>query len=262
MAVSQDRVAAASWDGQVRLIAINGSLLWEKKLQGSVEDVGMSQSGAYIAATSFLYPKGKLYLLDEKGKILWERDVPQSKGVDVGDDGQAVLGSTDGAVRLFARNGAPTWEFKLEKSAWGAWDAAFGSGGIAVGGDDAYVYLLEPSGKTIWKATAGEKSYLYGVAVSDGRVAAASQDWYVYLYEGGKLRWKYRTGGSNYGVAVTQGYVAAGSWDNNIYLLDMDGRLLERHPMAGHVNKLSFSPDRKYLAAGSSDGAVYLFSLS
>jgi WD40 repeat protein len=269
-----ERTVVGSWDGSLYLLDRKGRLLWRERLQGSVDDAGISEDGALIAATSFLYPErpgalgGRLSLYREDGTLLWVREVKHSKGVDVDPAMGVVVGSEDATVSLYTPSGEEEWVFRARESPWGTWDVAFLSegGGVIAGGDDARLTLLDPDGRLLWEREHGRRDYLYGVASSqDGRVlAGVSQSRKLFLYNRqGDPLWKSETEGSNYGVALSSDgrYVAVGSWDGSLYLFDGKGRLLHRLPVKGHLNRVSFSPDDRYLVVGSSDGSAYFFEV-
>lgn len=255
-----DYVAIGSWDGYVYLLNRSGQLFWKFKMKGSTEDVAISEN--YVAATSYLIREGTLYLFSISGELLWSKTFSSHlKGVDVGAQG-VLVGSGDGSIYLFYRNGTKAWEYKTENSAWGVWDVAFSKGSVVAGGDDASLYLLGMDGKLIWKKNLSRESHIYGVAISeDGEYSAAvSEDKNVYFFKNGELLWKRGTGFSNYGVAISK-YIAAGSWDGYFYLFDRSGNLLWKYNIGSYVNRVAFSPEGSYLAAASSDGYAYFFEI-
>jgi WD40 repeat protein len=257
--------ALGSWDDRVYFLNKKGELLWEFKAKGGVHDVAMTSSADTIAVLSYIYDETTLHVIDKNGRELWNLSLPGlARGVDITEDGSIAVASYTGKVILL-KEGSILWEYALEKSAWGAWDAVFADNRIIAGDDNAIIYELDLKGELLRKKKLGRKDYIYGVAADPegSYVAAVTQDKNVYLFRDGKLQWKHQTGFSNYGAAISPrgDLVAVGSWDKNLYLYDIQGKLLWKHYVGDSVNRISFSGDGRYLLIGSSDNSAYLFEL-
>ena len=257
--------ALGSWDDHVYFLNKKGEPLWEFKAKGGIHDVAMTSNTATIAVLSYTYDETTLHILDKNGRELWNLSIPGlARGIDITEDGSIAVASYTGKVILL-KNGYILWEYALEKSAWGAWDAVFADNRIIAGDDNAIIYELNLDGGLLWKKKLGRKDYIYGVAADSkgSYVAAVTQDKNVYLFKNGKLQWKQQTGFSNYGAAISPkgDLVAVGSWDKNLYLFGIRGDLLWKHYVGDNVNRISFSGDGRYLLIGSSDNSAYLFEL-
>ncbi|MFQ5815305.1 MAG: PQQ-binding-like beta-propeller repeat protein [Candidatus Hydrothermarchaeaceae archaeon] len=277
--ITEDGEMIVAGSGDFNLYAFNrtGGSLWQFKAFGAVNDVSITPKGDRIVATSYVTPNGTVYLLDSKGRLIWKRTLESfAKGVDISSDGDTIaLGLGNGKIRVLDKNGKTLWDYETRHSAWGVWDVALKpDGGVVAGGDDTYFYILSPEGELIFNDSKGSGLYVHGVAVSeDGsyigvashgkRVGQEAFEAFIYLYQGTKLLWRYKTGRLNYGVALTKrgDLVAAGSWDKNLYLLNNRGELVVKYPMGSYVNRMAFSGDGKYLVAGTVDGGIHFFEV-
>jgi WD40 repeat protein len=79
-----------------------------------------------------------------------------------------------------------------------------------------------------------------------------------------RLAWSYQTGAEVWSVSISSdgNYIAAGSGDNRVYLFSRSSGLLWSYQTGGLVYSISISSDGNYIAAGSWDNRVYLFSRS
>ncbi len=257
-------IAIASYDNMLRLMNRSGSVLWSFSTRGNAEGVALSEGENFLLASSYLVPEARVYLfsIGENTSLLWEkRFETQVKGVAVSERLRlAVVGDSSGIVRAYSLTGEPRWSFKIEKSAWGAWDVEMGNG-ICVAGDDTYLYLLSPEGRMLWRQSGGRRGYFYGCALQEELVAGVTQDRMLYVFSArGKPLWSFRSGFANYDVALSKELVALSSWDRKVYLFSADGELLQVLSFESEPTELDFSPDGKSLAVGSRDGRLYLFT--
>lgn len=251
--------AIASWDDYVYLLKDN-TLQWKFKTRGSANAVAISKN--YIVATSYLIPKGMLYLLDFEGNVVWNKTLPElCSALDI-DEGENMLlvGCRDSNVYAYNLEGELIWKFSVAKSAWGVWDVVIKDNKIAVASDDTFVYLLNKEGNMLWKASQGRKSYLYAVDLFNDSIAVASQDKMLYCYQNQKLKWKFKTGFSNSDVAFSGdgNYIALASLDKNLYILNKKGELLQKIYLGEEVTAVAFSEEK--VIAGLKNGKVIFLS--
>ncbi|RLF56871.1 MAG: hypothetical protein DRN25_07365 [Thermoplasmata archaeon] len=249
-------IAIGSWDDNIYLLK-ETEVLWRYRTRGSV--YGVALCNGKVVATSFIINGGKLYLLFINGTPYLEKDIPDlCSGVSCLGD-LILIGCRDGNLYAYNSHGDLVWKFETKKSAWGIWDVETHNGTIALACDDTYVYTLNASGDLIWKASAGRKSYLYGVDVYNSGIAVASQDGFVYFYRGGSLLWKFKTGFSNSAVKFSPDgeYIAVGSWDKNLYILNREGKLMKKVNVGSEINDIVFGEDMIIL--GLKSGEVKFF---
>lgn len=258
------RAAVGSFNKFLYLLDSNGKELWRFKTRGSIQDVAMSGDGKYVAAVSYVYDESTVYLLTGDGEKVWSVSIPGlARGVDVDKKGRVAVASY--MERVYMIDKEIRWEHVLPESAYGAWDVVFAGDTVLVVDDNAFLYTLSTEGKLIKKLKVAKKDYPYGVAAGPGGyTAVVTQKGGVYLYKDGKLRWSRKMGApgerlvAGYGVAISESgeLVAAGSWDRNLYVYSIDGKLLLKHGVGDHVNRVAFSGDR--LIFGSTNGLAYL----
>ena len=130
---------------------------------------------------------------------------------------------------------------------------AIGSDGVVyIGGDDKYLYAINPGGTLKWKFLTGNSVYSSPSIGSDGTVYVGSQDNYLYAINStGALKWKFQTGNNVYSSPAigSDGTVYVGSLDNYLYAISPAGALKWKF-LTG--NSVFSSP------AVGSDGTVYV----
>jgi len=268
------RVAAGSVNHYFYLYDLeDGTELLKKQISKTmVEDIGITDSGDYIALAGSRLKNGEVYLMRKTGTQSCSEEIgDEVRGIAISGDGNYIAaGSEDRNVYLLNRRCTVLWSYPTQESPWGVWDVDISSSGeyIAAGGDDKTLYLLDKDGELVWSKTLERKSgmpspQIYGVAVSPeaGYVAASSQDTYVYFFDrAGNFLWEYKTGDSAPAVAIsTDGErTIVGSENGNIYYLDRNGKLIQNLNLGSGVKGVAISDDGIRMSASTKGGDVYL----
>ncbi|MBS7637227.1 WD40 repeat domain-containing protein [Candidatus Bathyarchaeota archaeon] len=261
---------AVAGEHKVFLFNNRGVKLWESylydpmqgKISGAyVRDVAISIDGQYVAAVGSYV----LCLYNHTGGLVWTVYTPSvpSYTYDVAmssDASYIAITDSDGVVSLFNRNGELLWHKPLAA----AFVALSGDGSyIAVSGEGAH--LLSRDGQIVW-------SYLnvggavIDIAVDGSFVVVGDYDsgkTYVFGRESNVTIWSYPTGQVD-DVAISRDknkIVSSGL--TGIYLFSITGELLGSYPTKyeGVSYSCAAISDRGiYIAAGSQDRNVYLFS--
>lgn len=269
IAAGKHYIAVASYENMIYLLNMTGAPVWSFQTHGNAEAVALSEDENYLLATSYLVPEARIYLFRLTGEnvsLIWEKILKNIvKGAAISEESNlAILAAGDGRAYAYTLKGEPRWTFEIQKSAWGVWDVALQDGHIALAGDDTYLYLLDTSGRLLWKRGGRKGSYLYGCALSQELVAGVAQDRTLYVYDiRGRPLWTFKTGFSNHGVDISPDseLIAISSWDKKVYILNRSGDVLAKIVFEQEPTDVDFTPDGRLLAVGSRDGKVYVFRI-
>ncbi|MES2212796.1 MAG: outer membrane protein assembly factor BamB [Pseudomonadota bacterium] len=152
-ATEKDRVYLADDTGFVEARdLISGKVLWHDDLSVKISSPpGADSKQVYLGTKN-----GKLYALDQKGKLAWVRNLPSSLFAAPVATGQGVLTFThDNTVELWAADGTASWQGEHHVPALMLYNSATPTvdGDFAyVGYSDGAVAAIELStGQTIWQ---------------------------------------------------------------------------------------------------------------
>ncbi len=269
VAAGRNYIVVGSYENRIYLLNMTGSPVWSFQTWGNTEAVALSEDENYLLATSYLFPEARIYLFrltEGNVSLVWEKTLKNVvKGAAISEESNlAILAAGDGRAYAYTLKGEPRWTFEIQKSAWGVWDVALQDGHIALAGDDTYLYLLDTSGRLLWKRGGRKGSYLYGCALSQELVAGVAQDRTLYVYDiRGRPLWTFKTGFSNHGVDISPDseLIAISSWDKKVYILNRSGDVLAKIVFEQEPTDVDFTPDGRLLAVGSRDGKVYVFRI-
>ena len=128
-------------------------------------------------------------------------------------------------------------------------------GTVYVGGDDHYLYAINPNGTLKWSYPTGNYVLSSPAIGTDGTVYIGSSDHDLYAVNpDGSLKWVYSTGSYIYSsspAVAADGTVYVGSYDDKLYAINSDGSLRWSFPTRAPV----FSSP-----AIGADGTVYVGS--
>lgn len=212
-------VAVASEDRHVYLLDGSGRLLWKSKARKPVNAAAVAADGSLVIAAS---DDGSFSVLDGSGQSLWQKDVGTDVGAaaiyGAGGDTRVLIGSGDGAISLYSRQGDLLLETQLGYAVK-ALDVTPNGGLIIAGCKNGAAYLLDGSdGRRLWSYQARDE--VNGVSIAnDG------------------------------------GLIALGSEDGTAYLLDRQGKALQSMAQDSPVLSVALSGDGDLLALGTLGGA-------
>jgi len=229
----------------------NVSLLWSRSIGGNVQ-VDISGDGRYMTAASvnFSSPKTEaVYMFNtESSTPLWSSPIEYLgyHGLAISRDGQYVITSTTtketdpydrtGRVRLFSRNSNdPLWTYTTKYGLYSASISADGSYMVVGGGSqNKKVYFFErSSGTPVWICPTG-----YWVLTR---------------------------------ISADGNYIVSGGGDDTVRLFSKDSNepICSRHldvsgagihPWIDHIYGCAISYHGNYIAIGTENAKVYLFS--
>jgi tetratricopeptide (TPR) repeat protein len=82
----------------------------------NIQSVSISKEGGLISVGT---REGGIYLLDDKGKILYEYNIQNPVyGVSVSSNGDVVAGAMNGSIVLFSNEGEPLWKYQTGENIW------------------------------------------------------------------------------------------------------------------------------------------------
>jgi ABC-type sugar transport system permease subunit/outer membrane protein assembly factor BamB len=215
--------AVASEDRNVYLLDETGKPLWQHKAERAMNNAAVADDGSLVAATS---DDRSFYVLDGKGNLIWR----ESLGIDVravdiygtGDNARVVIGSDDGYVTIYGRDGDPLLQTRLDY--------------------DVQSVAVTPNGARIAAGT------------SDGLISLIDGS-------SGKVLWEFRTAKTVRSVAISAdgSTILAGSADKKAYLLDGNGRLIQSFPADTEVLAVALSGDGRLLMIGTASNQAQAF---
>jgi hypothetical protein len=160
-AISPDgaTVYAASGDGGLCAIALNGKLKWKTKLGHLARDVAIDDSGVVYLVTYTL----TLNAIGPEGKSKWSKSVGGHGQWDYGWLAPAVdnvnktvyCSGTDGWFHAFGFNGTLKWKLPAVVSSV---KPAIGSGGTVYACWGGVLHAISPAGTILWNANTGGDS--------------------------------------------------------------------------------------------------------
>ncbi len=165
-------LAVASEDRQVYLLDGDGNRLWQFKAQRPMNNAAVADDGSLVAATS---NDLSVYALDDAGELLWEE--PLGIGVQAvaiygkGDKARVIVGSDDGLVTIYSRDGNTLLREQLDYDVRSL-DVTPSGGRILVGTSDGMASLLNGSnGDILWQFDTDTDSNDISVALAaDGQI--------------------------------------------------------------------------------------------
>jgi outer membrane protein assembly factor BamB len=211
------------------------------------------------AAGEVIFGGDALYALDLSGAQRWKHPLVDHSFSSVAQDqqGNYFLGSRDGAIYSFDRQGGLRWLFRTPYH----FDATPAVSGemVVVGGDDQRIHALSAvDGRVLWELKTRGPVRSSAAIGYDGTVYVGSADGRLYAVRpDGRLRWQYEAEGGLYSSPVVDrfGTVTIGSRDDHLYAIDRSGRLLWRVPLGGDVDSsVAVGPGgRLYLGCDSGE---------
>ncbi len=201
------------------------------------------------------------------GEILWQ--VQRGTGFEASPailgDGTIYIGSEDGSLYAFDRDGEEQWRFTTG-DAVEASPAVGADGTVYVGSTDGWLYAVDPEGERKWR-------YLTGGAIAsspaigpDGTVYVGSDNGSVYALEDADnealLLWRFRTAGAvrSSPTLDRSGVLYVGSDDGHLYALTTDGDQKWRYPTDDGIRATPSLGDDGTVYVGSDDGTLYAFT--
>ena len=189
-------------------------------------------------------------------------------------DGTYIGGSSSNVYAMVYKDGRPLWDYKTEGKVN---DVSLTPDGqtLAVASSDNYVYLLR-SGLLLWKydakvpvisvAVTPDSSYVVcGTGSFESKEGEAPKDYrsFIYLMAAGKLLWSQKIGYTVSSVSITPdgSYIAIGSWDKKVHIFSKSGEHLKEFKTEGNVWSVAITPDGKNVVAGSTDTYVYFLDV-
>ncbi|MFW6124465.1 MAG: PQQ-binding-like beta-propeller repeat protein, partial [Acidobacteriota bacterium] len=107
----------------------------------------------YLGANHVLVfdEKNTLYCIDQTGQLKWKKLIPDKITSQIGgSEEQIYIGTEKGTLFcLKAENGEIIWSFKADGSIRS--NPVVWNDQVIFGGDDQYIYILNPEGNLIWK---------------------------------------------------------------------------------------------------------------
>ncbi len=162
------RIVAAG-GSSVYMLGRDGSIIWENKFDGTINDVATSIDGRY---TVFVTESGYFYKLDSEGKqlvIKYLRETPSF--IDISEDGKtAVAGTRYNQVCMIGEQGNIIWKQGLSGMSSGV-AASDSMEVIATAGDQGSLVVYYNTGTQKWTKSINEKATCVDVSPSGDIVA-------------------------------------------------------------------------------------------
>jgi hypothetical protein len=271
---------------------MTGRVLWSRNVAYAYPmALYVSPKGEHLALLEQPSPNGssRLSLLNREGDTVWTHASDQFTFAPtaVSPNGTYVMTGYGNGVALFDGHGTLLWKAVL----WTA-EQVGRIYGLSVGEDgngfvveqavtvtESGTYFgdsflrLNVAGKVVGNISlAGPYDYMrtawiseraqYVVLATGGTVS----NYQVHLFTGqGQRLWSRHPGNGSIDTLFVDGngsYVAAGSGENQIYLYSQRGDLLWERNATGRILYVSITLDDKYVIAGSQDGYLYYFNLA
>ncbi len=187
------RLTVASEDRFIYLLdGATGEKLGQHKAARTVNDTAIARDGSLVAATS---DDQHIYVLDGAGEPLWSVD--QSLGVSAaavygeGEQARVVIGSDDGSVTVFSRDGQRLLTAYLDYNVTSLAITRNGARILAGTSDGALTLINGANGSLIW-ANEGDSEIMDVTMSDDGTIlVAASELGTVYFLDSeGSIRQK------------------------------------------------------------------------
>jgi len=227
---------------------------------------------------------GMVYVLDDKGKLLWKYKVDGAIRGQVllydlygDDDIKVIFGSDDGKLYVLTSTGKLVWKFDAGSPIQSTPAIMHKDRpSIVFGADDGNVFCVDRKGDMIWKFKTKDKIFAQPAIeklLRDDRlfVVIGSSDHVLYvLDEAGELFWSYKTEGAILSKACLADInndkkmeIVFGSCDNNVYALTSEGDKIWSYETDFWVVSEPIVEDidgdgRKEIIVGSYDHNIYV----
>ena len=219
-------VAVASEDRFVYLLDGEGNLQWQFKAARPMNNAAVASDGSLVAATS---DDLSVYAFDQAGNLLWQEELGIGvRAVDIygsGEKARVVLGSDDGLVTIYSREGRQLLQAGLDYNVRSVSVSQNGARILAGSGDGSAILLNGANGSQLWRFEADETINSVSLA-GDGTTALV------------------------------------GSEDGSAYLLSADGTLRHRFQQDSEVLSVALAGNASRLTVGTVGGSSRTYDLA
>ena len=253
----------ASNDGYLyALKASNASLLWRKQIKGAVFSSPVIAGGMIYAGSS----AGSIYAFNESnGALRWRYTTIGRAATSMPALANHVLycSASNGYVyALNASNGSTRWRDLARNVAFTM--PVFENNIVYVGSINGLLFALRAAnGSTLWHYTPPRSVSLSPPLVASGVVYVGASDQYMYAIQGGKLLWRFKTGGKiNARPTISNGVIYIGSDDGYLYALNAASGAQNWRFQAAAAVRTSSTSAGQTLFFGSDDFNVYALNIA
>ena len=234
ISTKRDLVVAGANDKNVYCLDTNGNLLWKERFKQNVSAVEIGE-GFIVAGSGDSYIDTEVKLFDEKGEVLWRKDVKWVNNILIKED-KIILGSCIMHLYFFDIEGNLLWDKKTE----GGVNTLISREKdiiVCCGEQKSSVDVFSYEGEPIWRHRFDSR--VSDISCNGKKIFVASHDKHVYaLTEEGEQVWKTKVGDIVTQVKFWNGYIFAGTTGNRVIVLDVNGEILQSLNVAGSVKKI------------------------
>lgn len=269
-------IAVGTDQGKVYFLHYNGRTSWEKSFEGVVEQMALSRDSECLAVSikegNSAY---KLYLFDQWGTLLWEKETGPLLQLDLLSEDKLYYleKGPEGNSLAALKNGEILWTEKASAA-----DIS-GNGEFAViySGNVLYFYNLEPKGETspllMWRHSLSTEISSLNLTEKGEHILAYSSFPGVgsnlfLFHKDGFLLWEKKIPSGAYIQTSRYGErIVASSWQeysedfSRVLVLDRDGHTLQEIEMASRIEKIALSSDGNILALAGNEGNIFILDM-
>lgn len=235
----------------------NGTLLWRRQIMDALPSSPLISGGMIYVGSSV----GSIYALNESnGALRWRYSTvgTAATSTPIVANHMLYVSAGNGYVyALNAGNGSTRWRDLARNVAFT--QPALENNIVYVASTNGLLYALRATnGASLWRFNAPKSVALNAPLVMNGIVYAGASDQYLYAVRGGKMLWRFKTGGKvNARPALNNGVVYIGSDDAYLYALNsLTGAQNWRFQAASTLRTSSVIAGQKVFF-GSDDHNVY-----
>ena len=201
------------------LKASSGTLLWRRQIKGAIPTSPVVVGGTIYTGSS----SGSIFAFNEaNGTLRWRYSTIGSAATSMPVVANRMLycSASNGYVyALNTGNGSLRWRDLARNVAF--MPPVIDNTIVYVGSTNGFLYALRAAnGTSLWRYTAPRGVALNAPVVAGGVVYAGASDRFVYAIKGGRMLWRFKTGGKiNARPTLTSGVVYIGSDDGYLYAL-------------------------------------------